>query len=112
MQMARHAPVALTFGILLLSLPVAALGQLGGEIVPGRPGGTRPVRLSKSRISPLPEAQWTDAHKELVAKYVPDGRPGNAFRTLLNIPALLNSIVPFQNYITRDSSLSRAIARC
>ena len=80
--------------------------QLGGEVLPDRPGGTRPVRLSKPRIAPLPEAQWTGAHNDLVAKYVPDGRPGNAFKTLLNVPALLDSVAQFQTYIARDSRLS------
>lgn len=106
MHMSHRTRVALAFSVLLLSLPVAVPGQLGGQGMPDRPGGARPVGLSKPRISPLPEAQWTDAHKALVAKYVPDGRPGNAFKTLLTVPALLNSIVPLQNYITRDSSLS------
>jgi len=89
-----------------VGLLVLASIELGGQVLPDRPGGARPVQLSKPRISPLPEAQWTEAHKELVARYVAEGPPGNAFKTLLNIPALLNSVVPLQHYITRDSSLS------
>jgi 4-carboxymuconolactone decarboxylase len=85
---------------------VATVPPLSGEALPDRPGGTRPVPLSKPRVAPLPEAQWTDTHKQLVAKYLPDGRPGNSFKTLLNVPELVDGTMPFHNYVTRDSSLS------
>ena len=74
-------------------------------MVPDRPGGARPVRLMKARILPLPEAQWADVHRKLVAKYALD-RAGNAVKTLLNVPELVDGTMPFQNYITRDTSLS------
>jgi alkylhydroperoxidase family enzyme len=75
-------------------------------IIPDRPGSTRPRRLANPRILPLPEAQWTDVHRKLIAKYQPEGRPGNALRTLLRVPELVDGTMPFQSYITRDSSLS------
>lgn len=84
----------------------AGQGQTTRLTVPDPPGSTRPRRLSKPRIPPMPDAQWTDVHRKLVAKYQPEGRPGNAFRTLLNIPELVDGTMPFQSYVTRDSSLS------
>ncbi len=77
-----------------------------GQAFPARPGGARPARLTQPRVAPLSEAQWTDLHRQLVAKYVPDGRAGNGLKTLLNIPELVDGMMPFQNYITKDSSLS------
>ena len=77
-----------------------------GQALPSAPGSTQPVRLTEPRILPVPEAQWTDVHRELVARYAPDGRAGNAFRTLLNVPELVEGIMPFLTYISNDSTLS------
>jgi len=91
---------------LLASAPV----HLGSQAVVGRPGSMRPVSLMKPRIPPLPEAQWTDEHKQRIAKFVPaGGRPGNSFRTLLHVPELVDRTMTFHHYITRDSSLSPRI---
>ena len=86
--------------------PVGGQAREGGQVIPARPGGARQVQLRKPRLSPLAEAQWTDVHKQLAAKYLPNERAGNGFRTLLNVPELVDGMMPFQNYITRDSSLS------
>lgn len=83
-----------------------AAAHVAARSLPDPPGGRRPARLSRPRIEPLPDTQWTDEHRQLVAKYAPDGRPGNALRTLLRIPLLVNGTMPFQTYITRESSLS------
>ena len=80
--------------------------RLGGQPLPDRPGGLRPVALTKPRISPLPEAQFTDEHKQRIAKFLPAGaRPGNGFRTLLNVPELVDRTMTFHNYVTQESSL-------
>ena len=65
------------------------------------------MQLSKPRIIPLPENKFTDAHKQLVAKYLPAGaRPSNSFRTILAIsPEMLENTMVFQKYVTVDSSL-------
>jgi alkylhydroperoxidase family enzyme len=70
------------------------------------PGGVRPARLSSPRLGPLAEAQWTDVHKGIAAKYASDGRPGNGLGTLLNNPALADSFLSFPAYLTRDSTLA------
>lgn len=49
---------------------------------------------------------WSDEQKQLVAKYAPNEVADNALKTLLNIPALVEGMMPFQTYISRDSSLS------
>ena len=46
---------------------------VAGQSLPDRPGGSRPVQLSKPRIAPLPEAKWTNEHKERIAKFLPPG---------------------------------------
>ena len=80
--------------------------KLVAQALPDRPGSAQPVRLTAPRIPPLPEAQWTDAHRALVATYGPEVRIGNAFRTLLNVPALVEAVMPFLIYITSDTTLS------
>ncbi len=109
------SPVARVRTRLLLTALVCALLV---ALVPARPevaarrasqsppGSRQPLhRLTAPRVSPLPEAQWTDAHRSLVAAYAPDGDPGNGFRTLLHVPELVEALYPFVNYISYDSSL-------
>jgi len=79
---------------------------ISGQVLPDPPGSTQPVRLTSPRIAPLPEAQWTDEHRALVAKYGPEVRVGNAFRTMLNVPELVEGVMPFWIYITADTTLS------
>jgi 4-carboxymuconolactone decarboxylase len=108
MRVMKAQPLLMVCVALVVAAPTRMAGQAraGGKAIPDRPGGTRPARLTKPRIAPLPEAQWTDVHKQLVAKYSPDGRAGNGIKTLLNVPQLVDGMMPFENYITRDSSLS------
>lgn len=90
-----------------LAFFAAIFVRLDGQAVVDRPGGARPRPPAKPRIAPLAEAQWTDAHKQRIAAFLPQGsRPGNSFRTLLNVPDLVDRTMTFHNYITRDSSLS------
>jgi len=103
----RHvfAPLVclLLYGVLIWLVPIKLIAQ----VIPEPPGSTEPTRLTAPRIQPLPEEQWTDAHKALVARYGPEVRVGNAFKTLLNVPELLEAVMPFILYITTsDSTLS------
>jgi 4-carboxymuconolactone decarboxylase len=84
----------------------AGPGQPARFVVPDRPGATRPHSLTTPRIPPLPETQWTGVHRALLAKYQPERPPGNALKTLLRVPELADGTMPFERYITRDSSLS------
>jgi alkylhydroperoxidase family enzyme len=94
---------------MLASAALLALASAGlsGQAVVDRPGGARPVLPGTPRIAPLPEAQWTDEHRERIATFLSAGdRPGNSFRTLLRVPELVDRTMTFHRYITRDSSLS------
>ena len=66
----------------------------------------QPVSLSSPRIAPLPESEWTDVHRELVEHYSGDGRADNQLRTLLNVPAIVEGLMPFTVYLTEESGLS------
>jgi 4-carboxymuconolactone decarboxylase len=101
--MTRVWAVALCVGIVAAS--VATTGQGRPKALPDLPGGVRPAGVSSPRLAPLPEDRWTDAHKAIVAKYAADGRPGNALRTLLHIPALADSFLSFPAYLSKDSTL-------
>ena len=95
--------------ILLVLAPV----RLGGQPLPDRPGGLRPVPPTKPRISPLPEAQWTDEHKQRIAKFLPPGtRPGNSFRRFLNVPDLVDRTMTLYNYVTQGPACRRGSASC
>jgi alkylhydroperoxidase family enzyme len=87
-------------------LLTAGLVRLTGQAVPERPGAARPVQLSRPRISALPESQWTNEHKQRIARFLPTGAPGNSLKTLLNVPELVDRTMTFHNYITIDSGLS------
>src|SRR5262245_27351302 len=91
----------LSFGVAVL---VMATIRLAAVPLPDRPGGSRPVQLSGVRIAPLPEAQWMDSHTQRIARFLPAGaRPGNSFRTLLNVPELVDRTMTFHHYIAQES---------
>ena len=92
--------------LLCCALLLGANALIVAQITLERPGSQRPVSLTRPRIPPLPESQWTESHRQTLAKYAADGRPGNDLRTLVHIPALVDGTMPFQDYITRQSSLS------
>ena len=85
--------------VLLRIEPARAVTGAPGSIVPAR-------RLAEPRVPPLPESEWTAEHRALIAKHAPDGRPGNALRTLLRVPALADRVFPMLNYVSNDSTLS------
>ena len=84
---------------------VSAPAWLGAQAIPDRPGAGRPARLAKPRILPLAEAQWTDVHRQLVARFAPDGA-GNDLKTLLHVPEMVEALMPFNVYVSNGSSLS------
>jgi len=92
-------------GVAAVAAFVVTSAQGGAQALPDPPGRARPPRVSSPRVAPLPEGDWNDAHRAVVAKYAPAGRPGNALRTLLHIPALADSFFSFPAYLSRDSTL-------
>ena len=89
------------------AIGVTLVAQTSGLIfpVPPAPGVKRPVQLKTPRVPPVSDAQMTDVHKAILAKYKAGARPGNAIRTLLTIPPMVDGIFPFQEYIAYQSSL-------
>lgn len=77
----------------------------GAQWVLEPPGAHQPIALKVPRIVPVPEGQWTDVQKQLVAKYAPNGRADNALKTLLNLPELVEAVMPYTNYLLNESSL-------
>jgi 4-carboxymuconolactone decarboxylase len=61
---------------------------------------------SAPRIQPLPDAQWTDVHRELVKTYARGQAVPNDLRTLLIYPELVKDLMPFEGYISNESTLS------
>ncbi len=58
------------------------------------------------RVSPLPEAEWTKAQLDLVARFVPDGRVDPLVATLLHVPEIAEAVLPMTRYVTGESTLS------
>jgi len=94
---------------LRLSLCLAAVSAMAVVVAAqtrvDAPGVRQPPQLTVPRIAPLPEAQWTDVHRQLVDKWA-GGKADTAFATLLNFPALVEGVMPYTNYLSAQSSLS------
>ena len=92
----------------LTTLAVIAWGMVpaSAQFVLNAPGAKQPAALKTPRIAPVPEAQWTDPQKQLVAKYAPNGHADNALKTLLNLPELVDAVMPYTNYLLNESSLT------
>ncbi len=91
--------------LLAATLLVFSPSLAASQTRPTQPGRTRPVRLTTPRIPPLAESQWTDQHRALIVEYTPDGRVGNGLATLLHVPELVEAIMPFVGFLSRESSL-------
>src|SRR5690606_31154029 len=57
------------------------------------------------RIAPLPESQWQDEHRAIVAEHGPQGRATNLIATYLHHPSLAASLLPFERYVASGSTL-------
>ena len=90
---------------LLLTVLVSTVEPVTAQSRPNAPGSRQPVRLTTSRIAPLPESQWTDRHRALVREYAPDGRVGNALGTLLHVPELAEGVMRFVRFLDQESAL-------
>ena len=71
-----------------LVMSAAVPQPTAAQSIPDPPRGDRkPVGLTEPRVSPLPESAWTDVHRQLLARFAPDGRAGNQLKTL-NVPEI------------------------
>src|SRR5438132_6882152 len=90
----------------LLAVAALAVARPTAQSTIEAPGARRPVTPSRPRIAPVPEAQWTDAQRQLVVKYGRGGQADNALRTLLTVPAIVEGVMPYTNYLADESTLS------
>ena len=57
------------------------------------------------RIAPAPESSVTGALRQIVMTYGQDGKATNDLLTYLNHPVLARNIMPFERYISTESTL-------
>ena len=64
-----------------------------------------PARAAGPRVTPVAESQRTDEQRALVARFASADMP-NAVATYLNHPSLVEHIMPFEHYVSSDSTMS------
>lgn len=69
------------------------------------PGATPPLPAARVRIAPVPEAQWTERQRQLVAQFGREGRADNVLATLLHVPEMVEAIEPMTLYLRSQSTL-------
>lgn len=70
------------------------------------PGARQPRPLAGPRVAPLRDAELDETQRRLVARFFPDGRADNGFRTLLRVPPLAEGIQPYTTYLFDASTLA------
>jgi len=63
------------------------------------------TRLGTPRVEPVPEAQWSQRQRELIAEQLSTGRVFNLYSTLLHHPDMYEPRRKFGRYIQRESRL-------
>ena len=58
------------------------------------------------RVEPLPESEWTDAHREALRRAEIDGPPDPFTSSLLRVPELMDGVTPMTRYVTEQSTLA------
>jgi 4-carboxymuconolactone decarboxylase len=91
---------------LCLSIVFGAASPAVAQYVIEPPGSRQPSAVTTPRVRPLPESQWNDTHKAIVAKFAREGRADNGLRTLLNLPELAEGVMPYTTYLLDESSLA------
>ena len=84
----------------------AGVSPAAAQVRPDAPGSAPLVRLGEPRIGPLPDSEWTAEQRALVERYASEVRIGNAFRTMLRVPELVEAVMPFVLFTSIDSTLS------
>src|ERR1051325_10093496 len=84
---------------LVIATSIATTGQERARALPDRPGARRPALPSGPRLAALPDDQWNDVHKAVVAKHAPALRPPP------HTPPLADSFLSFPAYLSQDSTL-------
>jgi alkylhydroperoxidase family enzyme len=63
-----------------------------------------PSRAAGPRVAPVPESQRSDEQRTIAARFAASGL-ANAVATYLNHPSLAEHIMPFEHYVSFDSTL-------
>jgi 4-carboxymuconolactone decarboxylase len=63
------------------------------------------MRLSRPRIDPVPESEWTDEIREVLPRGAGTGRVANVFTTFARHPKLLKRWLVFGSHVLGKSSL-------
>ncbi len=92
--------------LLSVALAIATSVSVSTQAVVEAPGVRQPRAPSAPRIAPLPESKWTDVERQLVEKYGRGQAPGNALRTLLHLPPIVDAVMPYTLYLEDDSTLT------
>ena len=62
-------------------------------------------RLKQPRVPPLPESEWSEEQRKLIAEQKISGPVLNLYKTMLNHPTLYGPRYKFGSYLQRDSLL-------
>src|SRR5690606_34403002 len=75
------------------------------DTAPGKGGPT--MRTSKPRVEPLPESQWSEQARAVIAptRAMAGGKVFNIFSTLAHHPELLKRWMVFANHVLVKSTL-------
>lgn len=103
--MPARALGAALFAVVVLCAMTPTRGAAQGLPAPPRTD-RQPVGLAEPRVPPLLESQWTDRHRDLARQYRGDGRADNQLHTLMNVPEIVEGLMPFTAYLTEESTLS------
>jgi alkylhydroperoxidase family enzyme len=88
----------------VISLPVFAVIVTNAQ-APGGPDTSQPRVAFKPRITAMADAQLDDKRRQLVATFS-GNLPDSAFRTLLQLPPLVEAVMPYTVYLSDQSTLS------
>jgi len=88
----------------LVGMPIL-MSVLTNAQAGGGPGTSQPRAASKPRISPVADAQLDEKRRQLVTAFS-GSLPDNGFRTLLQLPPLVEAVMPYTVYLSDQSTLS------
>jgi alkylhydroperoxidase family enzyme len=77
---------------------------LASLVVIGALAAQIPARAAGPRLAPVPESQRTDEQRAIAARHSSADMP-NAVATYLNHPSLADHILPFEHYVSSESTL-------
>jgi 4-carboxymuconolactone decarboxylase len=88
------------------SVSIGAVGAVIVAISLTPPLAGQAQTSAQPRIAPVPESSFTDAQKQIVAKFGLDGKAPNDLLIYVNHPVLARNILPFERYISNESTLT------